>query len=292
MRFALAISMCDASHYVPLARAAEAAGWDAVCVSDGGPWTETITEPYHGGARWWSPDTPFPDPFVVIPAIAAATERIALYTNVFKLPIRSPLLTARAVATAAALWPGRIALGVGPGWNREEFEALGQDFDSRGERADEILEILRLVWTGDWVEFHGRHYAFGRLRQAPAPSGPVPIYVGGDSPAAMRRAARFDGWCSRAAAVDDVIALVPRMHAELARAGRAPGGFEIFAMCPQATDAASVARLAAGGVTELQVWPWIRYGVGLGDLPGKLDAVRRFTDEVIAPLRAAPPTRR
>lgn len=287
MRFALAISMCDPAHYLPLAQAAEAAGWDAVCVPDGGPWTERTTVSYRGGRRWWSPDTPFLDPFVVIPAMASRTERIRFYTNVFKLPIRSPLLTARTVASAAALAPGRIALGVGLGWNREEFDALGVDFETRGERADEILEILERVWRGDWVEFHGRHYAFERLVQSPAPPVRVPIYVGGDSAAAMRRAARFgDGWCSRAPAADDVIALVPRMREILERAGRSTEGFEVFAMCPDAMDPEPLRRLEAAGVTEVQVWPWSRYDVGLGDLPGKLESVARFAEEVIAPLRS------
>ena len=78
MRFSLAISMCDPSHYLPLARAAEAAGWDSVCVPDGGPWTEQTSEAYGtGGQRWWGPDTAFLEPFVVIPAMAAVTEHFA-----------------------------------------------------------------------------------------------------------------------------------------------------------------------------------------------------------------------
>ena len=113
MKFSLAISMCDPSHYLPLAQVAEAAGWDAVCVPDGGPWTERTAIAYRGGKRWWAADTPFLDPFVVIPAMAALTKHIRLYTNVLKLPIRSPLLIARAVASAAVLAGDRIALGWG-----------------------------------------------------------------------------------------------------------------------------------------------------------------------------------
>lgn len=288
MRFALAISMCDPSHYLPLAEAAEAAGWDAVCVPDGGPWTERTSVAYRGGRRWWSPDTPFLDSFVAIGAMASRTQRIRFYTNVYKLPIREPLLTARTVASAAALAPGRIALGVGLGWNREEFEALNVDFATRGARTDEILEILARVFAGGWVEYHGRHYDFDRLMMSPVPPAPVPIYVGGDSPAAMRRAARFgDGWCARAPDVDGVIALVPRMREALARAGRSDEGFLCIAMCPDAMEPDPIRRLEAAGIGELQVWPWTRHSVDLGDLPGKLDAVARFAHEVIEPLGRA-----
>jgi len=288
MRFSLAISMCDVSHYLPLARAAEASGWDAVCVPEGGPWTEATSNAYRGGQRWWGPETPFLDPFVVIPAMAAVTERIHFYTNVYKLPIRSPLLTARAVASAWALAPGRIALGVGLGWNKEEFDALGVDFTTRGERADEALEILRRVWTGDWIEYTGRHYTLPRLRQSPAIAGSIPVYVGGDSPHAMRRAARFgDGWLSRAPAIDDVIALIPQLREVLEREERSSEGFEILAMCPEATDVAGLTRLSEAGVHDVQVWPWNRFDVALEDLSGKLDSVKRFAEEVIAPLRAA-----
>ncbi|HPG24050.1 MAG: TIGR03619 family F420-dependent LLM class oxidoreductase [Spirochaetaceae bacterium] len=288
MKFSLAISMCDPSHYVPLARAAEAAGWDSVCVPDGGPWTESTTEAYGtGGRRWWGPETPFLEPFVVIAAMAAVTERIRFYTNVWKLPARSPLHTARMVASAWALAPGRIGLGIGLGWNREEFDALGVDFDTRGGRADEALGIVRALLRGEWVEHRGRHFTIPRLRQSPVVSGPLPIYVGGDSPVAMRRAARLgDGWIARAPSVDDVIALVPRMRGVLAREGRDFAGFDVLAMCPDASDEASLLLLAEGGVDEIELWPWNRYGVGLDDLPGKLDAVARYADEVIAPVRS------
>lgn len=293
MKYSLAISMCDPSHYLPLARAAEAAGWDSVCVPDGGPWTDATSEAYGtGGSRWWGPDTAFLDPFVVIPAMAAVTERIHFYTNVYKLPTRSPLHTARTVASAWALAPGRIALGIGLGWNREEYEALGVEFEHRGSRADEALEILREVLKGDWVEFHGRFHDLPRLKQAPSiPSG-LPIYAGGDSEVALRRAARYcDGWIVRAPAVDDVIAAIPRMDAALAAAGRTRAGtggkrFEILAMCPDATDEASLLRLAAAEVDDVALWPWNRDAVGLEDLEGKCEAVERFAREVIDPVRA------
>lgn len=288
MRFSLAISMCDPSHYLPLARAAEAAGWDSVCVPDGGPWTEQTSEAYGtGGQRWWGPETAFLEPFVVIPAMAAVTERIHFHTNVYKLPTRSPLHVARAVASIWSLAPGRFALGIGLGWNREEFEALGIDFDSRGGRTDESIELLRELVRGEWVEHEGGHFTMPKLRQAPVIPERLPIYCGGDSAAALRRAARFcDGWIARTPAVADVAEAIPKMHAALAREGREPEDFRILAMCPDATDVPALLQLAEAGVDEVELWPWNRYGVALADLSGKCDSVTRFAEEVIEPLRA------
>jgi alkanesulfonate monooxygenase SsuD/methylene tetrahydromethanopterin reductase-like flavin-dependent oxidoreductase (luciferase family) len=215
------------------------------------------------------------------------TERIRFYTNVYKLPLHSPLLTARTLASAWALAPGRIAIGVGLGWNVQEFEAVGVDFATRGPRTDETLEILRRFRPGEWVEHHGRFYDIPRLQQAPAIPEELRIFVGGDSPAALRRAARAgDGWCSRAPSVEAVVELIPRMQDALAEAGRSSEGFEIFAMCPEATDIETVDRLSRAGVTEVQLWPWLRYDIDAADLEGKLDSVRRFARDVIEPLRS------
>jgi alkanesulfonate monooxygenase SsuD/methylene tetrahydromethanopterin reductase-like flavin-dependent oxidoreductase (luciferase family) len=104
----------------------------------------------------------------------------------------------------------------------------------------------------------------------------------------MRRAARFgDGWCARAPAADDVIALIAPMREALDREGRSLEGFEILAMCPDAMDEASLQRLEQSGVSEVQLWPWNRYDIGLEDLDGKLDSVARFAREVIEPLHAS-----
>jgi len=227
------------------------------------------------------------DPFVVIPAMAAVTQRIHFHTNVFKLPARSPVHTASAVASIWALAPGRLALGIGLGWNRDEFDALGIDFDTRGGRADEAIGILRRLLAGEWVEFAGKHYNLPRLKQSPSISAPLPIYAGGDSPVAMRRAARFcDGWIARAPEVDDVAAAILRMQAVLEREGRSMKDFWILAMCPDATEDSQLIRLAESGVDEVELWPWNRYGIELDDLPGKCEAVERFGHEVIEPLRA------
>ena len=291
MKFSLALSMCDPSHYLPLARAAEKAGWDSVCVPEGGPWTDSTSNAYGTpdtkGERWWGPETPFLDPFVVISAMAAVTERIHFLTNVYKLPAHSPIHTANAIASARALAPGRISLGIGLGWNREEYDALGIDFESRGRRADEAIGILRRLLAGEWVEFAGEYHTIPRLRQSPSTPDPLLIYGGGDSKAAMRRAARFcDGWIARAPRVDDVARLIQLMSSALEHEERSPSDFQFLAMCPDATDETELNRLAEAGVNEVELWPWNRYQIGLDDLAGKCEAVERFASEVIAPFRS------
>ena len=176
MKFALAVSMCDPSHYLPLARAAEEHGWTSIAVPDG-PFYPRETRgryPYSAdGERFWPDDAPFLDPWVVIPAMAAVTERLRFFTGVLKLPIRSPLLVAKTVASAALLSGDRVALGVGLSWIPEEFEWCGTDWETRGPRTDEAIAAIREVLKGGWREFHGKYYDFGPLKMSPPPRRPV-----------------------------------------------------------------------------------------------------------------------
>ena len=116
MQFTLALAMCPPERVLPLARAAEAAGWDSVCFPDSVFYPESVSGDYPftaDGKRFWADDSPFVDPFVGMPAVAAATERVGLYTNVMKTPLREPLLVGKSIGSIAAMFPGRIGLGVG-----------------------------------------------------------------------------------------------------------------------------------------------------------------------------------
>ena len=205
IQFTVALPMIDPMHYVPLARVAEDAGYDSIAVPESVFYPETVSAKYPytpDGSRFWPPETPFVDPFVAFGAIAAVTERIRMYTNVLKLGIREPLLTAKAVSSAAVLSNNRVGLGVGLSWIPEEFQWLGQEMSTRGARTSEAIEIIRLVCSGEFVEYHGKHYDFDRLMVRPAPSEPVPIYVGGLSGPGLKRAARLgDGHLAAAALV-------------------------------------------------------------------------------------------
>ena len=294
MKFTLALAMCPPERILPLARLADRAGWDAVALPDSVFYPETVSAPYpftDDGERFWPADTPFVDPFVAIPAMAAATEHLDFFTNVLKSPLREPLLIAKAVGSMAAMFPGRIGLGLGLSYLPEEFRWLGQEKATRGARLDEQIEVIRAVLAGGWVEHHGPHYDFDRLRMEPSPAEAVPIHVGGHSDAAMRRAALLaDGWIGAQSGRDDLVALIGRVHAALGAADRDPGGFEVQATPLVAASPEAMADLAGAGLTGVITIPWYFSGGDPND-PGHQDeSIAWFAETVIEPLRAQEPT--
>lgn len=286
MKFCIPTAFMDPLHLAPLARAAEEAGVYALAVSDHvvHPLTISSRYPYaEGGARYWDESTPWPDPWVTIASLAAITSRLRFFTNVFILPARNPFLVAKAVGTASVLSANRVALGIGVGWMREEFELLGQAFAGRGKRTDEAVEVLRLLWSGKPVEYRGECFSFGPTAMSPAPSAPVPIYGGGLSKAAFRRAARLlDGWIAVIHSTEEIrcmVAELTRLRQEYRRE-REP--FEVIATANDAFDLDGYRRLADAGVTAMFTLPWLMYGADPNCVTAKCDAVRRFGGEVIA----------
>ena len=283
MKFCIGLGFSPVDQYLPLAKAADERGWDTIAVSDHVVNPETITSVYpytQDGGRRWEPFTPWADPWVAIGAMAAITERLRFTTNVYVLPMRTPFHVAKVVATAAALSGGRVALGIGMGWMEEEFALLEQPFARRGKRADEMLEVLRALWAGGWVEHHGEFYDFGRVEMTPAP-GHLPIYVGGLSDAALRRAARNDGWISdlhTTAELTDICSRLAAMRAEIGRDGEP---FAVLASCRDAWDLDGYRRLEDAGVTHLVTQPWYFYAGETDDIAARVEGIHRFADDII-----------
>jgi probable F420-dependent oxidoreductase len=187
--------------YAEVAQHAEAAGFESVWFGEHLvlPAELPSTYPYsESGAAPLTPDTPLYDPWVMLAGIATATTTLRLGTNVYVLPLRHPLVTARSVVTLDRLSGGRVTLGAGIGWLQDEFDAAGIPFSERGSRMDEIIPLLRRLWSDDDPITHeGRHFRFGPVHFRPKaiqrPS--IPIELGGTSPAALTRAALMgDGW--------------------------------------------------------------------------------------------------
>jgi probable F420-dependent oxidoreductase len=180
---------------VEFARRSEAAGCHSAWVSDHVAWPTSIesTYPYSDdGAFPVRPDIPWLDPLGTLFFVAAVTERMRLGTSVLILGYRSPVLTAKAVASLDVLSAGRVIFGVGVGWMREEFDVLDMPFDHRGRRADEQLEVFRALFADDRPSYSGTYYSFPEIGFAPKPvQGRVPLWVGGDTEPAFRRAARY-----------------------------------------------------------------------------------------------------
>src|SRR5699024_10204272 len=167
---------------------------------------ETIDTPYpytDDGERRWKPMTPWLDPWITAGSLGAITERLRFSTNVYVLPLRDPFSVAKALGTASVLTGGRVELSAGMGWCREEFELLGQRFERRGARADEMIAVTQPRRRRDWTELEGGSAAAPRREMSPAAPPPVPVHIGGMRRIALRRAARHDGWVSDLISTDE-----------------------------------------------------------------------------------------
>lgn len=292
MRFSYAETMTDPSFYGPLAQAAEDAGYDSFVVPDsiGYPRESDSVYPFNpDGSREFLEDKPFLEPFSLVPALAAVTERIRFTTFVVKLPVRHPVLVAKQASSVAVLTGDRLALGVGVSPWREDYDMTGTPWEGRGRRMDEAMEILRGLCAGGYFAYSGEVYRVPEVKLSPVPDRPIPILVGGHSDAALRRAARLgDGWMHGGGDPEDLPPLLDRL-AELRRAeGDDRNDFEIHVISFDAFEPDGVRRLEDQGVTDVIVgfrWPYT-VGPDTQPLEEKLDALRRYADEVISPVRA------
>lgn len=289
MKFACALAFNDPTHFLELARTADECGWDWFAVSDHVVYPEKIESAYpyaKDGKPYWSSSTPWPDPWTAIAAMAAVTKRLSFLTNIFILPARNPVLVAKQIGTVAAIAGGRVALGVGTGWMKEEFELLEVDFHTRGRRLNEGIEVLRTLWKGGMVEYHGKHYDFGRLEMSPVPPSPVPILVGGLSEVALKRAARLgDGWIGVQHTTAELRELLAKIQVLRKEYGTDDKPFENVVASTDSFDVDGYRRLEDLGATTLTTVPWIFYGGDPNSLEEKKDALKRFADDVISKFR-------
>ncbi|MDO9711144.1 LLM class F420-dependent oxidoreductase [Paracraurococcus lichenis] len=294
MKFALHFgntSFPDAAGAMRLARLAEAAGFDSLFAVDHVVLPEHYDSPYPYSANGRLPGNitaAMPDPLVWLAFAAAATTRLRLMTAVIILPLRNPLVLAKQVATLDAMSGGRLDLGIGVGWLREEFDALGIPFAARGRRTDEYIAAMRALWRGEPASFAGEFVRFEGVRCTPAPPrGAVPVIVGGHSEAAARRAGRLgDGFFPSIGAQVDTLPLLAVARRAAAEAGRDPAAIELLMGCPGALPGSGQDPLVA--VEERR-----RQGVGrvvlpLGAfLPDLEDSLPRFGEQVIRRFGAA-----
>ena len=235
-----------------LAQAAEELGYDSVWISDHVVVPQEINSayPYSTDGRFAIRATqPYLEPLSALGFLAGVTRRVRLGVAVLVMPYRHPLLTAKMVTTLDNLSGGRIDLGIGAGWMREEFEALGlaaKVYDHRGSATDEQLRILKTVWTQDVAGFEGRFYRFSPVGAHPQPvqKPHPPIWVGGHTPAALRRTGRFgDGWLPIGGRPPadlpprEVAQCMATIRSEAERAGRDPSKIRLQFNCQVDFDA-------------------------------------------------------
>ena len=183
-------------------------------------------------------DVAIPDPLLPLSFAAALTKKIRLATGVVILPQRHPLYLAKEIATLDLLSGGRVLLGVGSGWLKEEFDALGLDFHARGARTDEAIQAMRECWRENASSFHGKHFNFGPIFSYPKPPhNDVPIHIGGHSPAAANRAGRLgDGFFPALGEIPKLQELFATMREAAQKAGRDPSHIELSCMARAAID--------------------------------------------------------
>jgi probable F420-dependent oxidoreductase len=257
VKFGLAFAQVNPSLWAELAVEADRLGFESLWLADhlvlpeqmsGSPMTGHDSPPIPS-------TTPTYDALAYLTFLAARTERIRLGTYVYALALRPPFVAARAIQTVELLSAGRLLLGVGAGWLREEWDAAGVDFGTRGARLDEAIEVCRRLWTEPVVEHHGTHFSFGPVRFEPKPTAPPRLLIGGETPAALRRAAGNDGWMGMGHTPDSVRAVVEQLGELRAAAGSADRPFEVT-IGGQVNDPDDVEQWERAGVDRLIISPW------------------------------------
>jgi alkanesulfonate monooxygenase SsuD/methylene tetrahydromethanopterin reductase-like flavin-dependent oxidoreductase (luciferase family) len=288
VRFTYAEAMTDPTYYVPLARAAEAAGYHAMTIADSiaYPYESDSKYPYTAdGSREFLDGKAFIEAFVLAGALCAVTTTLRFNFFVLKLPIRPPALVAKQAGSLAALFDNRLGLGVGTSPWPEDYELLGVPFAKRGKRMDECIEIIKGLTTGEYFEFHGEYYDIPKTKMTPAPTKPIPILVGGHADAALRRAARHDGWMHGGGDPEELNRLIKRLKQFREEEGRT-GPFEIHVISADAYTPDGIKRLEDQDVTDVIVGFRIPYITGLDTEPldRKIRHLERFAENVIAKL--------
>ncbi len=285
MRFHVGETMTAVENYLPLAKAAESMGYHGFAISDSilYPRDSWTSYDYGGdGSRKFIEKKPVVESFVLASAIGVTTS-LEITTSVVKLPMRHPVYAAKLASSVAAIVRGRFNFGVGLSPWPEDYLALGIPYEGRGRRLDECIDIVRGLTGGGYFEYHGACYDFPPIKINPVPARPLPIIVGGHSDAALKRAARNDGWSCAGATFDDLAGMIRKLASFRADYGRADD-FRIFESDIGNVTYDDVRRKEDAGVTDLIVYFRNIYDVEEDREPilEKIDRFKRFSDEVLA----------
>ena len=290
MKFWQSVAFTEAEQLLGVVKICEEVGFDGVMISDHLLHFEELQSRYpysaDGKPPSFSAATVWPECWSVIAAMAAVTKRIHFATNVYILPLRNPIEVAKAVSSVASFCGGRVMLGTGAGWMKEEFDVLGVDFQTRGKRFDECIQVLRKLWSGKMVEHHGRFFDFPRVLMCPVPRNPIPIYIGGMSAAALSRAARLgDGWIGAGQTPEQALETVKRLGQMRADAGRSRQPFEVITPLTVPAEVDTLKRLRDAGVGGTVSYPFT-FTIGpTSTLQQKRAYLEGYASKVIAKVR-------
>lgn len=286
MKYWLPYMFEDTSQLLAIARAAESAGFEGIALADHVAVPVGFASVHPSGENPFDERSEFPEPFTCITAMATVTTTLRFMTYVYIAPMREPFSVAKIAGTTAALTNHRLALGVGAGWLREEMALLGHDPATRGARLDELIEVARRFWRDGTAEFHGDHYDFGPTGMYPRPGGPIPVWVGGKSSAALARAARNDGWLGMNYGLDEIDGLLTELSLARARvadeSGRVTDEFETMVVANAIPTPSLMDDLEGRGVTSTIGTPWRPGDPAFSAVEAKLDAIVAFSDRFIS----------
>ncbi len=290
MHFWQSIAFTETDQLVDIATIAEEVGFEGLGLAEHlvTPDVITSTYPYSAdGTARWDGSAHFPEPWALASMLASHTRRLRFCTSVYILPMHDVFSAAKAVSTAAYLSNNRVILGVGVGWMKEEFVLTGQDFHTRGRRMDEMLVVMGKPFAGGMVDHHGEFFDFPAMQMEPHPSLPVPVYTGGHSEPALRRAARWDGWFGAGPyTVDELTGHMERLNQIRREIGTADRPYGIIAGLWELPDIDTCKRLEDLGVTGLVRIPWFFQGVPTSTIEHKRETMERFAEQYIEPLSA------
>ena len=291
MKFAYHATMCPPQQYAPLARAAEAAGFDSFTFPDSicYPKEGSDVYPYNDdGTRDFLDGVPFLDAFVIVPYLAAITDKLRFTTSVMKLAVRQPVIVAKQLSSLAVITDNRFGFGVGISPWPEDFLAAQVPWEKRGKRMDEMIEIVRGLMDGDYFGYEGEIFQIEPLKLCPVPSAPVPILVGGHARPALRRAGRLgDGWISAGASGEELKAMIDQINEFRKEYQRDHLPFENHCMSAEAFSLEGLEALEKAGATEVIIAFRNPYEGGTDDktLEQKIGMINGYADNLIRPYR-------
>jgi probable F420-dependent oxidoreductase len=278
MRFGVALGALNARFHLDAVDAAAACGFESVWLPEHLVFPTTMTRSPKPGETHppVPPTTPVFDAFTYLAFLAARAPGLRLGTHVYNLGLRHPFVAARGVATLDVVSGGRVEFGIGASWLEQEWDAVGLDFATRGRRVDEAIEVCSRLWDDETIEHHGEFFDFDEVAFEPKPvqRPRPPVLVGGESGAALRRAAVLgDGWIGMRHTPESAAAQIERLRARRADSPRADEPMQIC-LGGAVEVREDVARWEELGVTRLIVSPWRRSA-------DAVDGLRRFADRVL-----------
>ena len=257
MKFSLQVGMCEPDHYLPIARAAEEAGYDGLAIPDSicYPQEASSKYPYNkDGSREFLESVPFVESLIAVSAMAAVTEKIRFSTFVYKLAVRQAPVVAKQVQGIQVLSGNRFDFGIGISPWEEDFAVCEVEWEKRGKRFDEQIAILRGLETGEFFGFDGEMLHMPANKMCPVPSEPTPLMIGGHAEPALKRAARLgDGWMCAGADMEQLKAYIGRLHQLREEYGTSDRPFRIYTTGQNAFTKEGIEELESIGVSDVVI---------------------------------------